>query len=153
MKRLICTAVLLAAATATVSVHADEIRACSFAVKARCASGDARVTLADGTVKRIDVNVFWCGLPGRPGYTCTIDSTRGEPDSKWSDDGSATLISNTSPWSAAQPDRIKVTVNRDVHLDFKQTQSLGRCGTGAELPVTLVIPAQKGACRVQLTPP
>lgn len=153
MKRLICTTVLLAAATATLNVRADEVRACNFEVKARCASGDARVTLGNGTVKRIDVNVFWCGLPGRPGYTCTINSTRGGSDAKWSDDDGATLISNTSPWSAAFPDRIKVTVDRDVSLDFKETQSLGRCGAGAELPETLVIPAQKGACRVQFTPP
>ena len=97
--------------------------------------------------------MFWCGLPGRPGYTCTIDAVRGDADSKWSEDGGTTLISNAVPWNASQPDRVKVTVDRDVSIDFKETQSLGRCGAGAELPETIVIPAEKGACRVQLTPP
>jgi hypothetical protein len=31
-----------------------------------------------------------------------------------------------------------------------ETQSLGRCGAGAELPRAIVIPATKGACRVWL---
>lgn len=70
-------AVLFAVTTTTGAAHADgqKIRSCDFEVKARCASGDAAVTLVDGVVKRIEVNAFWCGLKGRPGYTCTIDST------------------------------------------------------------------------------
>lgn len=151
MKRLICLAVLVAAATA--SVRAEETRACSFEVKARCASGDARITLAEGTVKRIEVTMYWCGLTGHPGYTCTIDSTRGDSDSRWSDDAGVTLIDNRSPWTTALPDRIKVTVAQDVAIDFKETQSLGRCGAGAALPEALTIPAQKGACRVKLPRP
>jgi hypothetical protein len=31
-----------------------------------------------------------------------------------------------------------------------ETQSVGRCGTGAELPRAIVIPATKGACRAWL---
>jgi hypothetical protein len=150
MKQFIYGAVVLAAATAAASVRADETRACNFAVKARCVSGDARVVLADGAVKSIEVNVIWCGLAGRPGYACTIDSSRGDTDSVWSEDGGASLISNASPWNAHQPDRVKVTVGRDVSIDLRDTQSLGRCGAGAALPETIVIPAQKGACRVQL---
>jgi len=153
MKQFIHAAVLLAAAIAARGANADEIRTCDFAVKARCASGDARVTLADGVVKRIEVNVFWCGLPGHPGYTCTIDSSRGDADSTWSEDAGATVIGNTSPWTTALPDRVKVTVGQDIALDLKEAQSLGRCGAGAELPQTIVIPAQKGACRVRLPPP
>lgn len=153
MKLVTRVVVLLAATTLAANLHADEIRACSFAVKARCASGDVRVTLADGAVKRIEVNVFWCGLPGRPGYTCTIDSKRGDSDSVWSEDAGATVIANTAPFSPTLPDRVKVTVGPDVSMDFKETQSLGRCGAGAELPETIVIPAQKGACRVRLPVP
>jgi hypothetical protein len=153
MKQFIYLAILLAAATSTRITHAEEIRACDFEVKARCASGDARVTLADGAVKSVKINVFWCGMRGRPGYSCTIDSSRGDGDSIWSDDGGAALIANASPWNKAEPDRIKVTVGRHVSIDLDEAQSLGRCGTGAELPRAVVIPAQKGACRVWLGPP
>jgi len=151
MKHLIL-AVLLAVTTSTGVAHADgqEIRRCDFEVKARCASGDATVTLVDGVVKRIEVNAFWCGLKGRPGYTCTIDSSRGDKDSTWSDDGGATLITNAAPFNPTQPDRVKVTVGKYVSIDMAETQSVGRCGTGAELPRAIVIPATKGACRVWL---
>ena len=151
MKRLVLP-VLLAVTTSTGVAYPDgqEIRRCDFEVKARCASGDTTVTLVDGVVKRIEINAFWCGLKGRPGYTCTIDSSRGDNDSTWSDDGGATLITNAAPFNPAQPDRVKVTVGKYVSIDMAETQSLGRCGAGAELPRAIVIPATKGACRVWL---
>jgi hypothetical protein len=139
-----------AAASGVAGAKADEIRACDFAVKARCASGDARVTLAGGAVQRVEVNVLWCGEKGRPGYSCTIDASRKDPDAKWSDEGGATLVANASPWDASQPDRMKVTVGRNVSIDLEQAQSAGRCGAGAELPRAIVIPEKKGACRVWL---
>ena len=145
-------AVLLAVTTSSGVAHADgqEICRCDFAVKARYASGHATVTLVDGVVKRLEVNAFWCGVKGRPGYTCTIDLTRGDKDATWSDDGGATVISNATPFSPAQPDRVKVTVGKYVSIDMAETQSLDRCGAGAELPRAIVIPAKKGACRVWL---
>ncbi len=149
MKHLIFLAVLLTV-SGNAGAGADEVRACDFKVKARCVSGDARVTLAGGAVKRVEVNVVWCGERGRPGYTCSIDSSRSDQDAKWSEEGGATLIANASPFSAAQPDRMKVTVGRAVSIDLGQTQSLGRCGAGAELPRAIVIPEKKGACRVWL---
>ena len=99
MERLIYLAVLLVAAPVTPAARADgqEIRKCDFEVKARCATGDASVTLSDGVVKRVEVNVYWCGLKGQPGYTCAIDSSRTDPNAKWSEDGGATLITNASP--------------------------------------------------------
>ena len=93
---------------------------------------------------------LWCGEKGQPGYTCTIDATRGDKDSQWSDEGGATLIANKSPFNASAPDRVKVTVGKYVSIDFTQTQSLGRCGAGAELPRAIVIPARQGKCRVWL---
>ncbi len=143
-------AVLVGATALGAGVHADEIRACDFKVKARCVSGDARVTLADGALKRVEVNVIWCGERGRPGYTCSIDAARNDKDSQWSDEGGATLIANASPFNASQPDRMKVTVGRNVSIDLGQAQSLGRCGAGAELPRAIVIPEKKGVCRVWL---
>jgi hypothetical protein len=78
-KQLIGLAALLA--TLPFADHspasADEIRACKFVVKARCASGEARVTFADGAAIRIEIEIHWCAAQrGRPGYDCTIDSSR-----------------------------------------------------------------------------
>ena len=80
MKQLIYLAVVLAAAASTRIAHAEEIRACKFEVKARCASGEARVTLAGGAVTAVAVDVYWCGRD-QYGFSCTIDSTRGDKES------------------------------------------------------------------------
>jgi hypothetical protein len=152
MKHLIL-AFLLAVTTSAGAAHADGqgVRHCEFEVKARCASGYATVTLVNGVVKRLEISAFWCGLKGRPGYTCTVDSTRGDDnDATWTDDGGATVITNATPFTATEPDRIKVTVGKYVSIDMAETQSAGRCGAGAELPQAIVIPATKGACRVWL---
>ena len=99
LERVIYLAVLLVAAPLILVARADgqEIRKCDFEVKARCATGDASVTLADGVVKSVEVNVYWCGLKGQPGYICAMDSSRTDPNAKWSEDGGATLITNASP--------------------------------------------------------
>ncbi len=150
VKRLICVAAVLAALGGLAAAHADEVRACDFKVKARCASGDARVTVDGGAIKRVEVNVVWCGQNGAPGYTCSIDASRGDKDSRWSEEGGATLVDNAAPFTPSQPDRIKVTVGKYVSVDMGEAQSLGRCGAGAELPRAIVIPEKKGKCRVWL---
>ena len=142
---------LLVAATASAGVAragGQDIRECDFEVKARCASGDARVTLVDGLLQRLEVNVDFCAVGGGLLYSCTINASRGDRDSQWSQDGAETIIANTAPFNATRPDLVKVTVGKHVSIDLKQAQSLGRCGAGAELPRAIVIPAQKGACRV-----
>jgi hypothetical protein len=63
------------------------------------------------------------------------------------------VIANRSPWNPNELDRVKVTVGRDISIDFSQTQSLGRCGAGAELPRSIIIPAQGKTCRVRLGKP
>jgi hypothetical protein len=153
MTRRLCLAALLAV-TASISMAraGEQVRSCE--IKARCTSGDASVTVADGVVTKLEVNVFFCGLKGRPGYTCTIDSSRSENDHAWSDDGGATVIANGTPFNATVPDRVKVTVGKYVSIDFAEAQSAGRCGAGAELPKAIVIPPQQGAaCRVFLSAP
>jgi hypothetical protein len=150
MKHLIDLAVILLVTTSTCVAQAggQEIRECKFDAKAGCVYGEARVTLANGVVKGVWVFAFWCGLPGKPGYSCTIDSSPGDPDSVWSQDQGATLIVNASPFNPNEADRVKVTVGRYVSIDLEEAQSAGRCGTAAELPRAIVIPAQRGACRV-----
>lgn len=153
-KRLAFLAVVLAV-TMDRFAHADEpdVRTCEFEIKARCASGDARVTLADGKAIRLEVDVMWCALHGTPTFICAIDTSRSGQDSEWSESADATVIENRSPWNPSEPDRVKVTVGGDISIDFSQTQSLGRCGAGAELPQSIVIPAQGKVCRVRLGGP
>jgi hypothetical protein len=157
MRNLFHYAAVLAATLLASFAHAAEqdIRSCKFAVKPRCAFGDASVTLSHGAVTRVELNVFWCALHGRaaPPFACAIDSSRTDKDAVWTEDAGATLISNKSPFNPAQPDRMKVTVGRDVSIDLDEAQSLGRCGAGAELPRAIVIPAGKAACRVRLGEP
>ncbi len=110
--------------------------------------GQASVTLADGKVTKVAVTILYSVERGRPGYTCTINASRGDEDSKWSDDGGATLIDNPSPFNPSQPDRVTVTVGKHISIDLEETQSLGRCGVGAALPKAIVIPAKSKTCRV-----
>jgi hypothetical protein len=155
-KRFAIFVFLLTLARVSLVAHAEaqQIRDCDFKLKNGCFSGDARVTLANGAVTRLEVDIVWCNRQrGAPGYTCTIDSSRGDGASTWSEDGDATLIANGSPFNSDQPDRVKVTVGRDVTIDLNEAQSAGSCGAGAELPLTIVIPAQGQACRVRLREP
>lgn len=147
-------ALLFAAALAAgIAARADEIRACDFKLRSGCIAGDAKVTLADGRLQHLEFDVVWCGLhKGAPGYTCTIDASRGDGEATWSQDGGATVIATPSDLPS-QADRITVTVGRFVSIDFSHAQSVGRCGAGAELPRALVIPEKEGRpCRVFLSP-
>lgn len=148
-------AALLAATAGASGAFAggEDVRECDFEVKARCASGDATVTIVDGEVTRVEVSAIWCGLPGHPTYSCTVDSSRADKESKWSEEGGATLIDNASPSNPGEPDRLKVTVGKYVSIDMEKAQSVGRCGAGAELPRAIVIPGKKGRCRVWLDTP
>jgi hypothetical protein len=151
MLRILCFATLLTLTVAAPVAHArNAVRSCEYEVKARCSSGAATVTLTDGRLSKLEVTVFYCGLRGRPGYTCMIDSSRAEKDESWSDEGGATVMASGTPFHLDAPDRAKVTVGKYVSIDFSEAQSAGRCGAGAELPKAIVIPATKGACRVFL---
>jgi hypothetical protein len=159
MKRLRRCAGLLLVMPLSGFAHAGghQIRTCNFEVKARCASGNARVTLADGKVTGVDLVVIWCGRGGHRkslDFTCTINLSRGDGESTWSEDAGATVITDSSPYTdPTRSDRIKVTIGRDVTLDLNETESVPRCGAGAELPKTIVIPAHKSLCRVRFSEP
>jgi hypothetical protein len=151
MRISICLAASVAILSAS-ALHAgpQEVRSCKFEVKSRCASGDASVTLENGVVKKFEFSDFYCGQPGNLGYSCTIDSARGDKESKWTDEGGATTIENSDPFNPDAPDNVKITPGKFVSIDFAKAQSAGRCGAGAQLPRALVIPAEKGPCRVWL---
>src|SRR6516165_8519444 len=153
MKNLLHCVVLLVPIVLASFAHADgqDVRGCEFEVKARCVPP---VTRASRLRRARSSECRWMfigvALHGHPPFACTIDSSRTGQNSVWSEDGGATLIANGSPWNPDQPDRVKVTVGRDVSIDLSETQSLGRCGAGAKLPQTIVIPAQGKICRVRL---
>ncbi|QGM98987.1 hypothetical protein [Methylocystis parvus] len=151
---LLASTMFFAPASVTLA-HAEnrETRKCEFEAKKRCASGEAAVTLVDGAVTNVQIEVFWCGRPGAPGYSCMIDVSRGDKESKWSEEGGATLIDNAAPFNPQAPDRVKITLGKFVSIDLENAQSLGRCGAGAELPKAIVVPARKALCRVWLDPP
>jgi hypothetical protein len=159
MKQLLRCAGLLVLTVSASFAHADgqKIRTCDFDLKGGCRSGEARVTLADGALIRLEVDIIWCDLGGDRkslDYTCTINSSRGDGESTWSDDAGATVITDSSPYTdPREPDRIKVTVGREVSIDLNETQSVPRCGAGAELPQSIVIPAQKSVCRARFREP
>ena len=163
MKRFGFPVVLLAAFLALTAMarFADaagpELRTCDFDLKGGCRSGQARVTLVNGKVTGLDVGVIWCGRGGHrksPDFTCTINLDRSDGSSTWSEDTGATVITDQSPYAdPTKPDRIKVTVGRDVTIDLNETQSLWRCGAGAELPLTIIMPAQGRTCQVRFRAP
>jgi hypothetical protein len=156
MKHFICLATVLMAATSTGMARAEqqETRNCEFTVKKPRVSGQASVTLIDGKVTKIAVDVLYSDGLGTPGYTCTVDSSRADDqESKWSEDGGATVIDNVTPFDISKPDRIKATAGKFVSIDMEDTQSLGRCGVGAALPKAIVIPAKGTVCRVWLREP
>jgi hypothetical protein len=155
MKRPLILAVLVTLPTVTLLAHAEaqEIRDCDFKMKNGCIGGGARVTLASGAVTRVEVDVVWCNRErGAPGYTCTVDSSRDDGESKWSEDRGATVItdSSLSP-DPHELDSIKVTAGPDVTIDLSQALSRWRCGAGAELPQFIVIPRQGKVCRVRFS--
>jgi hypothetical protein len=153
MRSTFAVTLLLLMTSAPLAHAGEEVRSCEYKVKARGTSGLATVTLTDGVVSKVDVSVFYAGLRGRPGYTCTVNSSRAEKDDSWSDEAGATVITNGTPFNPTVPDRVRVTVGKYVSIDLAEAQSLGRCGAGAELPKAIVIPASKGACRVFLDNP
>jgi hypothetical protein len=155
MKRLAFLVVFLTLARTIPFAHAEEqgSRQCDFEAKRGCVAGDARVTLAHGAVTRVEVDVIWCNRQrGAPAYTCTVDSSRDDGESAWSEEAGATVITNSSVSpDPHELDTIKVTGGPDVTIDLNGALSRWRCGAGAELPQTIVIPAQGKVCRARFS--
>src|SRR5262245_39383154 len=115
MKHLTCLAVLLAMAASAGAAHAErqETRKCEFKLKMPRVWGQASVALAERKVMKVAVDVLYkSGERGSPGYTCTIDMSRGDEESKWSEEDGATVVANASPFNPSEPDRFKITVGK-----------------------------------------
>lgn len=139
---------LLGSTASVCPADAESVRSCDFKVKARCASGEVRATFNGSQLTKLAVDVFSCGLPGNPGYSCVVDYSRNDKNSSWSESDGVVIIENRSPWNPSLPDRIKVTVGKHISIDLEEAQSGGTCGAGAELPRAIVIPEGKSTCRV-----
>ena len=129
---------------------APVVHSCKYAVAERGTSGQATVEILDGAIVRVDVTVAYAGLPDRPGYSCTLEASGGDPTTRWSRNGAVTEIA-----FAADPhgpeDLVVITQGeREFVIDLSNTWSSGRCGAGAELPARLTIPRAGGTCGVTL---
>ena len=102
---------------------------------------------------KLTFGIQYCGLAGKPGYSCLVELAPDDRQSKWSRAGRVVGVDNLAPRDPAQPDRIVITTGNSVSLDFSEAQSGSVCGAGAELPEALVIPATGGKCRVWLAKP
>jgi len=146
---LIVTASAALARAEPTQTEPKQERTCNFEVKARGVSGYATVTLEGKAVTGVDILVHQRGRY-QHGFSCMIDVSRTDGQSKWSDEGDATLIVNPHPLNPDESDRLKVTVGQHVSIDLEESKTTYRCGAGAELPRVIVIPAGRKACRVWL---
>ena len=148
---VVLTSILfLGSAAFACRAESESLHKCEFSVKSRCASGRAEATFTGSELTRLYVDVFMCGLPGKPGYSCSVKYSRNDENSTWTESGGVVTIENGSPWNPSTPERIKVTVGKHVSIDLDELPSAGYCGAGAELPSAIVILENKSTCRVWL---
>lgn len=142
--------VLLQCAASACRAETESVHKCEFSVRSHCTSGGAQATLKGGELTRLSVDVYMCGLPGKLGYSCSIDFSRNDENSSWTESDGVVTIENKFSQDLATPERIKVTLGRHISIDLDETRSASHCGAGAQLPSAIVIPDVKRACRVWL---
>jgi len=59
------------------------VYSCSYEVNAKGTSGEASVELQDGAIEKLSVFSFYAGLPGKLGYSCTLEVGRKDTGTKW----------------------------------------------------------------------
>ena len=106
-------------------------------------SGDAAVEVRDGEVQSVDVQTYFPGLPGKPGYSCTLQATRSDGESTWTVDGAETTVEFIWP----EHDSIKIVpLPGGYKIDLSKTRS-SFCGAGAALPEEMTILGTGAQCR------
>lgn len=145
-------AALLVSACGAAPVPGPEtvVCSCEYAIAERGTSGAATIELQGKTITGIDVLVVYPGLPGRPGYSCTLVVTGDDPATRWSRREATTEI--VFPGEPGGPEDVVVITERggEYVVDLVNTRSSGHCGAGAELPARLTIPRAGGTCGVTL---
>jgi len=124
---------------------------CKYEIKRNCTLGSVELELKDGRIQRIDFGNFYCPAHGEIGFTCSIDVSRGDKNTKWTDKGGSSTIEFSGADNS--PDGNSLTISRvrnGVVIDMRNTSSYGRCGAGAELPERIFVPARSKKCEVKL---
>ena len=123
--------------------------ACRY--EARSGSGEATLEIKDGVVRSVHFTGFSPGLPGNIGYTCTVDATRGDKETKWKETGRTLRIDFVDGTNNDEEDYLTIAPTADGYLlDMSATRSGSKCGAGAELPKQIRILKAAKRCRVKL---
>lgn len=146
-RRILCALLAASAFTGGAAAAADVSKSCKYEAS-DCVSGSATARFVDGRLSAIDLDVFYCGLPGNAGYSCSIQTKRGDDDFEWTGSGQRVTLRNLTPFDSSRPDEILITVGKNVSIDLSNAQSAGACGAGAELPAAIVILEGSERCRV-----
>jgi len=113
-------------------------------------SGDVAVEVRDGEVRSLSVQTYFPGLPGNPGYSCTLRAARGDGESSWTVEGAVTTVELTAEKGAwPDPDLVRIVpLPGGYRIDLSNTRSSSMtCGAGAELPEAITIVGTGGQCR------
>jgi len=122
---------------------------CSYKLFSSCGNGSATIKLLNGKLQQVSFESLFCATPAKPANRCSLDSARGGPD-RWSESGTAVRIEFTHPKYPEMDDALAVTVQEQaIVIDFGESQSLPRCGLGANLPEKLTLDPADKHCKVE----
>ena len=119
---------------------------CDFAEADSGASGSGAVEVRDGEVQSLTVQTHFPGLPGKWGYSCLLDASRGDQESTWTAKGAETRVDFER--IGAYRDRVRIVpLPGGYRIDLRDTRPTGKCGAGAELPREMTILETGAQCR------
>ena len=120
---------------------------CEYTAPKRGSSGSVSIEVKNGSIQVLSFHNFFKGLPGNMGYSCLIETTRGDSDPIWSDKLNQVEIKYADAEDYADGDSIFLTMTTDqIILDLSKTISSGKCGAGAELPQKVTLLKSGGTC-------
>ena len=128
----------------------DGSYSCTYEVKKRCTSGLMRVDVAAGQIEKFDFSISYCGLPGKLGYSCSVNGNRMKPslDEVWRYAPSSLAVDYQSEFPE---NSLRIfTGEQSFIADFSRLHSGPFCGAGAELPERVTIPYKSEKCTVKL---
>jgi hypothetical protein len=117
------------------------VYSCEYEVRNGSTSGSASIELRGGLIHKVSFNNFFVGLPGRLGYSCVLEVSRDDKETKWKDNGDEVEVEFPDAQQYAGGNSMTLSITADGFLiDMSNTRSSGNCGAGAELPEKIVFP-------------
>ena len=137
------------------SVFAEPIKSsiysCDYAIKNRGTSGSLTVELKKGVVNKVSFDNFYIGLPDKMGYSCVMEASRNDNETKWKDNNNITTVEFDDASEYEGGDYMTISPKKSGYIiDLKNTISSMKCGAGAELPKILTITKLNKKCKVKL---